>query len=114
MSAWIANLSNMAYTRVTWAAAGGYDVHFPACAPLNLNVVLALRYGLANLGEALAWSESPASLNGSPGSRVNLSLELWLTMRQLRNGCLAAKLPWPRGGVRRGVWRGLCLHREPA
>jgi hypothetical protein len=112
--AWIANLANVACSRVTWAAAGGYDIHFPACAPLNLNVGIALRYGLANLGETLVRSESPASLNGSAGSRVNLSLELWLMMRQFRNGCMGSKLPWPGGGVRRGVSRGLSIHQEPA
>jgi hypothetical protein len=112
--AWISNLSNMAYTRATWAATGGYDVHFPACAPLNLNVVLALRYGLANMSETLARSESPVSLNALPGNRVNLWLELWLMMRQLRNGCMGSKLPWPAAGVRRGVSRGLSLHQEPA
>ncbi len=112
--AWMGNLLNVAFSRVAWTAAGGFDIHFPACAALNLNCVLALHYGMVNLPEALVRAESAVSLNATAGGRVNLWLELWLTMQQLRNGCLAAKQVWPRRGVLRGVWQGQSLHAEPA
>jgi hypothetical protein len=109
---WIANLANVAYTRLAWSATGGFDVHFPVCAPLNLNVLLAMRHGLANIPEVLAHAGPAVSLNATPRGRVNLWLELWLMMRQLRNGCLAAKQPWPSRGVWLGVTRGQAMHRE--
>jgi hypothetical protein len=112
---WLGNLLNVAYHRVAWLATGGYSVHLPACAALNLNVILALHHGLENLPERLVAAEfaEGRSLNEITGSRVNLWLELWLVMRQARNYCLATKLPWPDGGVARGVWHGQSLRGEP-
>jgi hypothetical protein len=68
----------------------------PDCAGLNLNVTLALHHGLENLPEPLATMTlgRPFFLNDGDRTRVNLPLELWLILRQARNYCLAAKLPW--------------------
>ena len=95
---WIAGSVNMAYRRAAWLAAGGYCPQLPGCAGLNLNVTLALHHGLENLPEPLATPGlgQPASLNAGDGTRVNLPLELWLILRQARNYCLAAKLPWTK------------------
>ena len=96
--AWVSRSSNIAYARTAWLAMGGYSTHFPTCAALNLNVILALHYGLENLAETLVTAElaGGSSLNENHGERVNLSLELWLILRQARNYCLAAKLPWSK------------------
>ncbi len=96
--AWVSRSSNFACTRTAWLAMGGYSTHLPACAALNLNVILALHYGLENLAETLVTAElaDGSSLNENHGERVNLSLELWLILRQARNYCLAAKLPWSK------------------
>jgi hypothetical protein len=95
---WIAGSVNMAYRRTAWLAAGGYCPQLPGCAGLNLNVTLALHHGLENLPEPLAMPglNQPTSLNAVGGTRVNLPLELWLILRQARNYCLAAKLPWTK------------------
>ena len=84
-----------------WLAAGGYAAQLPARAALNLNVILALHYGVENLPEPLAFvnSTEPAGLNGNVGGRVNSVLEMWLILRQARNYCLATKLPWPKKRV---------------
>ena len=93
---WIASPLNMAYRRAAWLAAGGFSPQLPACAGLNLNVTLALHYGLENLPEPLvAWTAAPV-LNADDAERVNFPLELWLILRQARNYCVAAKLPWTR------------------
>ena len=89
----------MAYRRIAWQAAGGLiSVQLPGCAFLNLNVIMALHHPLENIHEPLvtvdAASELP--LNENHNGRVNLWLELWLILRQARNYCLAAKLPWPQ------------------
>ncbi len=95
---WIAGSVNMAYRRTAWLAAGGYSPQLPGCASLNLNVTLALHHGLENLPEKLATpaAHQPSSLNAVGGERVNFLLELWLVLRQARNYCLAAKLPWAK------------------
>jgi len=104
---WPADSVNMAFRRTAWLGAGGYSVHLPGCAALNLNVTLALHHGLDCLPESLATrpSADKLSLNGSGGGRVNLWLESWLVLLQARNYCKAAKLPWPDHAVRRGVWK---------
>jgi hypothetical protein len=93
---WLARSTNFAYSRTAWLALGGYSAHLPNCAALNLNVLLALHYGLENIGETLAAAElaGEKTLNENRGGRVNHSLELWLILRQVENYCLAAKLPW--------------------
>lgn len=93
---WICRAANVAYTRLAWLAAGGYCNQLPGFASLNLNVTLALHHGLENLAEPLVSVESAdrLPLNESRGERVNLSLELWLILRQARNYCIAAKVPW--------------------
>ena len=95
---WLAGYVNFAYRRTAWLAAGGYCPQLPGCAALNLNVTLALHHGLENLSESLATpaSDQSFSLNAGDCARVNLSLELWLVLRQARNYCLAAKLPWTK------------------
>ncbi len=88
----------LAYRGTAWLAAGGYCPQLPGCAGLNLNVTLALHHGLENLPEPLAApaADQPARLNVGDSARVNLPLELWLVLRQARNYCLAAKLPWTK------------------
>jgi|SRR5882724_792842 len=95
---WLAGSVNMAYRRTAWLAAGGYCPQLPGCASLNLNIILALHHGLENVPETLAIpaTDQPISLNASDITRVNLPLELWLVLRQARNFCLAAKLPWTK------------------
>jgi glycosyltransferase involved in cell wall biosynthesis len=95
---WICRLANVAYSRIAWLASGGYCNQLPGFASLNLNVTLALHHGLENIAEALVRVESAdrLPLNESTGERVNLPLELWLALRQARNYCIAAKVPWRR------------------
>ena len=95
---WLATGSNMAYQRVAWLAAGGYSMQLPGCAFLNLHVILALHHGLENIHEPLVTVDLAGELplNKNHNGRVNLWLELWLILRQARNYCLAAKLPWPK------------------
>ncbi len=93
---WLAHSTNFAYCRTAWLALGGYPAHLPNCAALNFNVLLALHYGLENIGETLVSAElaNGISLNEIRGGRVNHSLEFWLILRQVENYCRAAKLPW--------------------
>lgn len=93
---WLASPLNIAYRRAAWLAAGGFCPQLPACAGLNLNITLALHYGLENLPESLVAWTPPSALNASGAGRVNFPLELWLILRQARNYCIAAKLPWTR------------------
>ena len=112
---WLAGSVNFAYRRTAWLAVGGYCPQLPGCATLNLNVTLALHHGLENLPEPLATSapHQPSSLNAIGDGRVNLPLELWLILRQARNYCLSAKLPWAKKwllptGIVAGMGRGKC------
>jgi hypothetical protein len=93
---WICRTANVAYSRTAWLASGGYCCQLPGFASLNLNVTLALHHGLENIAEPLVTVESAdrLPLNESGGERVNLPLELWLVLRQARNYCIAAKVPW--------------------
>ncbi len=93
---WLSRISNVAYARTAWLATGGFCNQLPGFASLNLNVTLALHHGVENLAEALVKVESAdrLPLNESAGERVNFPLELWLVLRQARNYCLAAKVPW--------------------
>jgi len=93
---WICRAANVAYSRLAWLAAGGYCNQLPGFASLNLNVTLALHHGLENIADPLVSVESAdrLPLNESGGERVNLSLELWLILRQARNYCKASKVPW--------------------
>lgn len=93
---WICRASNMAYSRTAWLGAGGYCDQLPGFASLNLNVTLALHHGLENIAEPLVTVESAdrLPLNESTGERVNFPLELWFVLRQARNYCIAAKVPW--------------------
>jgi hypothetical protein len=103
---WICRMSNVAYSRIAWLATGGYCNQLPGFASLNLNVTLALHHGLENIAEPLVVVESAdrLPLNESGGERVNLPLELWLTLRQARNYCVATKVPWR---CRWPWWRGM-------
>jgi hypothetical protein len=94
---WLSRSLNFACTRSAWLAVGGYGTYLPACASLNLNVILALHHGIENIAETLATADWPADprLNETRRERVNHSLELWLVLRQAENYCRAAKLPRP-------------------
>ncbi len=94
---WLSRSINFAYSRTAWLALGGYSAQFPTLAELNLQMLLALHYGMENIREPLATAELPPrlSLNESRGARVNHSLELWLILRRAEIYCRAAKLPWP-------------------
>ena len=96
---WISRSVNVAYHRAAWRAAGGLSPQFKAFAALNLNVILALHHGIENIGGPLAAADytDDEPLNGAGGGRVNHCLELWLLLRQARNYCQSAKIPWPRG-----------------
>jgi hypothetical protein len=106
---WIGGPINVAYRRDSWQAVGGYPPHLPACADYKLNAMLAVRHGIEVIHEPLAefrLHEQRFS-SGIRGRRVHGSTEVCLTLRQLRNYCLSVGLPWPEGGVRRGVLRQL-------
>ena len=93
---WLCRAANMAYSRLAWLEAGGYSNHLTGFASLNLNLTLALHHGVENIALPLVQLESAdlLPLNETAGERVNLPLELWLVLRQARNYCLAAKVPW--------------------
>jgi hypothetical protein len=93
---WLCRAANVAYSRLAWLEAGGYSNHLTGFASLNLNLTLALHHGVENIAAPLVRLESAdrLPLNESAGERVNLPLELWLILRQARNYCLAAKVPW--------------------
>jgi hypothetical protein len=95
---WMDGCANVAYGRAAWLAVGGYSPQFPCRAALNLNVILALHYGLENTSERLValGTLREFTLNEAGGQRVNQWLELWLVLRQARNYCLAGKLPWSK------------------
>jgi hypothetical protein len=110
---WLSRSLPFAYSRTAWLAMGGFSPQLPGSTILNLNVLLALHYGMENLPEVLTATELPTGsptrntqhatlLNETPRGRVNLSLELWLILRQAKNYCLAAKLPWPEKCL---LWR---------
>jgi hypothetical protein len=96
---WISRSVNITYLRTAWLAVGGYSPQFTALPALNLNVILALHYGLENLAEPLVAADytDRFPLNAAGCGRVNLCLELWLLLRQARNYCLSAKIAWPKG-----------------
>ncbi|MDB6022020.1 MAG: hypothetical protein JWQ04_1877 [Pedosphaera sp.] len=89
---WVSHSGNFAYGRTAWQAMGGYSIHQPASAALNLNVMLSLHHGLENLPETLVSAEWPAHDNRR--ERISYLMELWLILLQARNYCLAARLPW--------------------
>jgi hypothetical protein len=91
-SEWLSHSANIAYSRAAWLALGGYSPQFTLDAALNFNVMLALHYGMENLGEALASCEWPS--RSISRKRACSLMEFWLILRQARNYCLAAKLPW--------------------
>lgn len=95
---WLDGCAHVAYGRTAWLGVGGYATQFPGHAALNLNVILALHYGLENISERLVASGTSRefTLNAGGGQRVNQWLESWLILRQARNYCLAAKLPWSK------------------
>jgi len=70
-----------------------------------LNATLALRHGLEVIHEPLAVFQLHGQRfsHGIRRRKVNGCIELWLILRKMRNHSLAARLPWPPGGVRRGV-----------
>jgi hypothetical protein len=87
---WLERSINVMYRRAAWRATGGYAVHLPGSAALNLNVILALHHGLENIGEALV---ECGELGESAGTgRICRLAELWLILRQAQNYCLATGL----------------------
>lgn len=96
---WISRSVNVAYHRAAWLAAGGFSPQFPVFAALNLNAILALHHGIENLAQPLVVADYTDAfpLNAGGRGQVNLCLELWLLLRQVRNYCQSAKIPWPRG-----------------
>lgn len=106
---WIGGPINVAYRRDAWQSVGGYPPQLPACADLKLNAMLALRHGLEVIHENLATFQlhEQRFSHGITRRRVNGCFEVWLILRQMRNYCLAANLPWPKHGVRHGVTQQL-------
>ena len=102
---WIGGPINMAYRRAAWQAAGGYSTQLPGCADLRLNAMLAMRRGLEVIHEPLAVFQlhEQRFSHGIGKRRVNGCFELWLILRELRTYCLKASLPWPQGGLGRGL-----------
>ena len=93
---WLSRSSGCAWDRTAWLAMGGFLPQLPALAVLNLNVMMALHYGVENVPETLAIGAPMGTdaLNENGTGRVNPTLELWMILRQARNYCKAAKLPW--------------------
>lgn len=106
---WLGGPINVCCRRTAWRAAGGYSVQLPACADVNLYFRLALGRGLETIPECLATFQlhDQRFSHGITKRRVNGCFEIWLMLRQARNFCLAAGIPWPRFGVSRGVWKQL-------
>jgi hypothetical protein len=114
---WLGGPINMAYRKSAWRAAGGYAVHMPACADLNLYVNLTLHHGLETIPETLAAFQlhEQRFSHGIGKRRVNGCFELWLILRQARNYCSNVGLIWPERGVARGVARQMKVdYWEPA
>jgi len=101
---WLSRSVHFAYSRTAWLALGGFLPQLPTYAVLNLNVLMALHFGIENIPESLA--TTTLDLNENPAARVNHWLELWLVLRQAKNYCLAAKLPWPEQCL---FWRSFTL-----
>ena len=106
---WLGGPINFAYRRAAWQAAGGFATQFPASADYKLSALLALRHGIEVFHEPLTefHLHEQRFSSGIRGRRVNGCMEVWLILRQMRNYCLSVGLPWPEGGVRRGVFRQL-------
>jgi hypothetical protein len=104
---WIGGPINIAYSRLAWQSTSGYSPELPSCADFNLYVAMILRHGVELLPERLVTFQlhTQRFSHGIQKRRVSGWFEVWLTLRQARNYCLSANLPWPRNGVRAGVWR---------
>lgn len=104
---WIGGPVNVAHRRSAFQAAGGYAVQLPVCADYHLNVMLALHHGIESISETLATFQlhEQRFSHGIVRRRVNGCFEIWLILRQARNYCESAGLPWPRLGVARGMAR---------
>lgn len=104
---WIGGPVNQAFHRVAWQSVGGFMPQLPACADLQLSVALVLRHGIELLPEPLATFQlhTQRFSHGITRRRVNGCFELWLILRQARNYCLSAGLPWPNHGVTTGLRR---------
>jgi hypothetical protein len=104
---WIGSPVNMAYRREAWQAAGGYAVHLPVCADLNLYVTLILHHGLETVPERLAAFQLHEQRFSHVARQrpVNNCFELWLILRQARTYCRRMGLPWQSFGITRGVAR---------
>lgn len=102
---WIGGPVNVAYHRAAWQVAGGYLPQLPACADLELYVMMILRHGLETIPEPLAIFQlhDQRFSHGITRRRVNGCFELWLILRQARNYCRNQKLPWPRAAVAAGM-----------
>jgi hypothetical protein len=88
---WVERSINVAYRRAAWRATGGYAVHLPESAALNLNVILALHHGLENIAEPLVECDEEDGKNAGTGW-IRRWAETWLVLRQAQNYCLAAGL----------------------
>ncbi len=114
---WIGAPLNVTYRRAAWCALGGYSVQLPACADLNLNVMLSLHHGIEIIPEVLAIFQlhNQRFSHSIVRRRVIGSFELWLILRQAQNYCWNAHLRWPASGVARGVARQLKIdYWQPA
>lgn len=88
---WVERSINVVYRRAAWRATGGYAVHLPGSAALNLNVILALHHGLENIAEPLACCDEEDGKSTATGW-IRRCTETWLILRQAQNYCLAAGL----------------------
>jgi len=106
---WLGGPINFAYRRAAWQAVGGYSPQLPACADLRLNALLSLRHGLEVVHEELAVFQlhDQRFSHAITRRRVNGCFELWLILRQLRNYATTAKLPWPKNGIFRSLFKQL-------
>lgn len=105
---WLAGIAGAVYRRDTWRAVGGYAAGFPRTTDLRLNAMLALLYGLEMIHEPLVTTRGDGPAMAGSG-RSNLTVELWLAFRQMRNYAGSVNLPWP-GGIWR-QWRWIARSR---
>lgn len=102
---WLGAPVNIAYHRLAWQLAGGYQPQLPACGDLQLYVAMILRHGVELLHEPLAIFQlhTERFSHGIGRRTVNGWFELWLILRHMRNYCLDAGLPWSSAAARRAL-----------
>ncbi len=104
---WMGSPISVCYRRTAFLGAGGYAVHLPACADYNLYIRLTLEAGVEIIHESLATLQihEERFSHGITKRRVNGCFELWLMLRQAKIYCANNKLPWPKYGVAKGLWK---------